>query len=138
MLRTLITLCIASICIASPLSAAGGKMRAFGKLDTKALEILMRSDHPPVILDARKPRYDDGRRIGAAALMPSGSSPHKVAQAVPTKNTLIVTYCSNMRCPLAHELAEQLIKMGYRNVLVYPYGLKGWSDAGLSIHADDQ
>ncbi|MCB1135532.1 MAG: rhodanese-like domain-containing protein [Chlamydiia bacterium] len=133
MLRNFVLFFVVCMFFAVPATAATPASRAYGKLDTKALEIMLRSPTPPVMLDARKPRYDDGERIGNAVLMPPGTSAEEIARVVPNKDTLIVTYCSHMRCPLSHELAEDLIGKGYRNVLVYPYGLKGWKEAGLSL-----
>ena len=50
-----------------------------------------------------------------------------------SKDALIVTYCSNLKCPASRMLAKRLAKLGYRNILEYPYGIAGWIEAGHKV-----
>jgi rhodanese-related sulfurtransferase len=140
-MRKVLALLVFFCCTTLPLQAVVGLQaapRQYGKVDTKGVEILLRSGLPVVFLDARKARFDDGKRLPGARLMAPDASASQIARVVPNKNTLVVTYCSHMRCPLSHELAESLNKMGYKNVLVYPYGLKGWTTAGNKLEASSR
>ena len=49
---------------------------------------------------------------------------------IPSKNSLVVTYCSNPKCPASGMLAANLKKLGYKTVLEYPHGIEGWVAAG--------
>ena len=55
------------------------------------------------------------------------------ATAGSDKNALIVTYCSNTKCPASARLATRLRKLGYTNVLEYPEGIDGWAEAGKAV-----
>lgn len=116
---------------ASPGTVHG--LESYGKLDTQAVEVLMNSGYPVVVADARLPRYDDGRRLPGAVLIPHNADESVIRRLIPSKDTIIITYCSNRRCPMAGKLAENLIKLGYHNVLHYPVGLKGWEQAGKAL-----
>lgn len=110
----------------------------YGKIDTKGVQILIESGLPVTLLDARKHRYDDGWRIPGAYIMPPSSRERALSQVIPSKETLIVVYCSNVRCPLSHELADSLIEKGYNHVLLYPYGMKGWTDGGHELEESNR
>ena len=102
-------------------------------IDTPALEALLRSRVPIVVLDARYGQYDDGRRIPSAHQMKPDVSEDDAARVIPDKNSLIVTYCSNPQCPASDQLAERLRELGYSNVLHYPKGIEGWAESGNEI-----
>ncbi|OGV47166.1 MAG: hypothetical protein A2X46_09930 [Lentisphaerae bacterium GWF2_57_35] len=85
---------------------------------------------PVAVVDARTAQYDDGKRISGAISLPADSSTEAIEKALPDKNQLVVTYCSNLKCPASKILSEKLIEMGYKNVLKYPDGLEGWLQAG--------
>jgi len=52
---------------------------------------------------------------------------------LPGKDALIVTYCSNLKCPASSRLARRLRELGYTSVLEYPYGIEGWTKAGHEV-----
>jgi rhodanese-related sulfurtransferase len=83
-----------------------------------------------VIIDARSGKYDDGRRIPGAGNLAANASPEEVARLVKSKDQLVVTYCSNPKCPASGMLADNLRKQGYKNVIEYPFGIQGWAAAG--------
>lgn len=57
---------------------------------------------------------------------------HKNIQKIIKKNNLklyevpIIVYCYDKHCNAAHELANQLFKAGYTNIIYYPYGILGY------------
>jgi rhodanese-related sulfurtransferase len=55
------------------------------------------------------------------------------AQALPDKDALIVTYCSNSACQNSRIAAEKLAKLGYANVRRYEEGKQDWTEAGLEL-----
>jgi len=102
-------------------------------VSTDVLATLVRSDVPLVILDARAGEYDDGRRIPGAHIVAPDISKDALEKLVPDKNSLIVTYCGGVTCPLSSKLADRLREFGYHNILEYPVGIAGWAEAGYAI-----
>jgi rhodanese-related sulfurtransferase len=86
-----------------------------------------------VILDARSGKYDDGNRIPGAKSLNDKSTAEEIAAVIPTKDTAVVTYCSNLQCPASKRLADHLTKLGYTHVKEYPEGIAGWKQAGGSV-----
>lgn len=108
----------------------------YGTIDGVALKKLIDSKLPVVIIDARSAKWDDGKRIPGAISLTTESSDDAVASALPSKDGLIVSYCSNLKCPASAKLAEKLVGLGYKNVLKYPEGLEDWIQSGYEITGD--
>lgn len=102
-------------------------------ISTETLQAMIAAKTPLVLLDARSGKYDDGKRIPGAKSLNASSKPAEIAQVIPDKDTLVVTYCSNFKCPASNALAEHLIELGYKNVLEYSAGIGGWVEAGLKV-----
>ncbi len=102
-------------------------------VSTATLSALLESGTPLILLDARSGKYDDGRRIPGARSLNAKSSAKEIAQVVKTKDTLVVTYCSNLKCPASGMLAERLLELGYGNVVEYSVGIAGWAEAGKTV-----
>ena len=103
------------------------------EISTSVLKVLIGSGVPITILDARSGKWDDGRRVPGASGLRANSSKKAIRKALPSKDRLIVTYCSNLKCPASSNLAGRLRKLGYSHVLEYPYGIDGWAKAGNEI-----
>jgi len=101
-----------------------------GKIDTQTLKSLIETHTPMVLIDARMKEYDDGKRIPGAKSLNAKSSADEIAKAIGRKDTLIVTYCSNVHCPASSKMADHLSDLGYTNVLDYSEGIQGWTAAG--------
>ena len=125
-------------CVGSKCGSCGGcgpgkcakapKMEA--RVNTAGLKALIDSGTPLVILDARTGKYDDGVRIpGAGSLAPNAAAA-EAAKVIKSKDQLVVTYCSNPKCPASGKLAGNLRGQGYKNVVEYPFGIQGWVKAG--------
>ena len=54
----------------------------------------------------------------------------EVAKAIPDKTQPLVLYCNGLYCGRSERLAEDLIKLGYRNVRRYQLGAPGWRALG--------
>lgn len=99
-------------------------------VSTDTLKVLLRANTGLVLLDARGgTKWDDGKRIPGAKPLAVNASPEAIAQAVGSKDALVVTYCGSLKCPLSRRLGQRLRTLGYRNVLEYPNGIKGWLGA---------
>jgi len=103
------------------------------ELNTAALATLIRAGAPMVVFDARSGKYDDGRRIPGARSLSAESTAEEVAKLIPSKEALVVTYCANLKCPASAMLAAHLRKLGYTNVVEYPYGIEGWAAADMKV-----
>lgn len=102
-------------------------------IDTAALAMIVRSDAHAVILDARTGIYDDGRRIPGAMSLGSACGGEVAAAAIAPKNSLIITYCSNVQCPASSMLYARLRDLGYENCIEYMDGIDGWQAAGFPV-----
>lgn len=86
-----------------------------------------------VIVDARPPQEDDGRRIPSAKIIPYDASINNLTANLPDKQALIITYCENARCESSRLMAERLVRMGYQQVKRFAGGLEEWEAHGLRI-----
>ncbi len=116
-----------------------GKCELYKKLkhgpyiNTTVLENLLECNLPMVLLDARSGKWDDQTRIPGAQSLNDKSSKDEVGKVIKTKDTLVITYCSNLKCPASNKLYIHLKKLGYKNVLEYPFGIKSWLESGNDI-----
>lgn len=109
------------------------KMKYGPYINTLALENIIQSGVPVVIADARTGEYDDKTRIpGAISLAPDAGA-DVIGKAIKSKDTLVITYCGSLQCPASNMLYMHLKKLGYKNVLEYPFGIKGWLSAGKDV-----
>lgn len=106
---------------------------AVAEINTSGLKALIDAGAKLTILDARSGKYDDGRRIPGAKSLAAGASEKEASKVVRSKKSLVVTYCSNLKCPASEMLAENLKKQGYTNVIEYRHGIEGWAAAGLPV-----
>jgi rhodanese-related sulfurtransferase len=113
----------------------GATVKAVGQAEigTQALGVLLASSKPAVVLDARTGKFDDGRRIPGAKLLAPDATAEQAAAVIPSKDTLVVTYCSGVKCPASVKLAERLRSLGFSNVLEYRPGIAGWVEAGNKV-----
>ncbi len=98
-------------------SLAATDVKSYGHIDTRGLETLISSKVPLVILDARSAKWDDGKRIATAQVLTADATAKQAAELIPTKQSLVVVYCSNTRCPASTNLAKHLSELGYVNIL---------------------
>jgi rhodanese-related sulfurtransferase len=100
------------------------------EIGTSVLKTLLEAKVPLVLLDARGARPE---RIPGAIPLALNADEDVVKNAVPSTDTLVVTYCGSLKCPLSVRLAKRLREMGYENVLEYRPGIKGWIEAGGAV-----
>jgi len=89
-----------------------------------------------VVIDAHGPPYFALGHIPGAVNIP----PHQVSRLAPMRvgcqDTPVVVYGGSGSCN-AIIVADQLLRLGYREVAVYEDGLEGWIAAGLPIATQD-
>ena len=49
------------------------------------------------------------------------------------KNDKIVVYCAKYACQASTRAAKTLLKMGYRKILDFKAGKRGWLHSGLDL-----
>ncbi len=125
------------ICEANKAKCGAGAKKCDSELtiiNTKTLATLIKAKTDMVILDARSGKYDDGKRIPGAKSLAPNASEKEAKNVIGNKDTLIVAYCSNPKCPASAKLAKNLMKMGYTNILKYKAGIAAWIKAGHKVN----
>lgn len=83
------------------------------------------------IIDVRETHEWETGCIPNAIHLSKGIIERDIEKIIPDNQTNIIVYCSGgYRCAL---VADNLQKMGYRNVSSLNTGLQGWLDAGYSL-----
>ena len=87
-----------------------------------------------VLVDTREDAEWDRGHIPGAIHLGKGIIERDIEKTVPDKDTKIILYCGGgFRSALA---ADNLQKMGYRNVISMDGGWRGWIDAGFPLVKD--
>lgn len=119
-----------SICSAQGVKEATKSAKSYQEIHTEELKKLVDQKKPMTIIDARI-KYAGGRLPGAV-LLPHTADENEIKKAIGSlpKETMIVVYCSNVKCPVSKYLAKRLVSLGYTNVYKYPEGVSGWLEKG--------
>jgi len=108
------------------------------EISTRELRAAL-TDSSAIILDARPfDEYDVSHIPGArAAPAKPGTTPAlyvadatEVAKTIPDKTQPLILYCNGLFCGRSERFADDLIKLGYRNVRRYQLGAPGWRALG--------
>ena len=87
-----------------------------------------------VLVDTREDSEWARGHIPGAIHLGRGVIERDIEKTVPDKNTRVVLYCGGgYRSALA---ADNLQKMGYRDVISMDGGWRGWTDAGFPVVKD--
>jgi rhodanese-related sulfurtransferase len=122
--------CSSGVCLLSNAPKTAEKSRNITTFQMKAYV----DSGKAILLDARSGKFDDGYRIPGAKSLNGQSTAEEAAAVIPTKDSLVVTYCSNLQCPASKALADRLVSLGYSNVYEYPEGIAGWRAAGGTVN----
>jgi rhodanese-related sulfurtransferase len=85
---------------------------------------------PLVVIDARGKPYFDQNILPNAKWIPHDASESDINNAIPSKTTVVVLYCSGNECPASGFLYDRLNSLGYSNVYEYRGGIKDWIRRG--------
>jgi rhodanese-related sulfurtransferase len=89
-----------------------------------------------VLIDTREESEWARGHIPGAVHLSKGIIERDIERTVPDKDAVIVLYCGGgFRSALA---ADNLQKMGYRNVISMDGGWRGWTEAGFPVIKDDE
>jgi len=97
------------------------------------------SDGRAIVLDARPYEEYAVSHIPGARAVPAkaGTTPAlyvgdaaEVAKTIPDKSQPLILYCNGLFCGRSERLADDLTKLGYRNVRRYQLGAPGWRALG--------
>ncbi|MFZ2959712.1 MAG: rhodanese-like domain-containing protein [Candidatus Ozemobacteraceae bacterium] len=102
-------------------------------LSTSELADMIASKTTMILIDARSGKFDDGKRIPGAVSLTDQATAEEAAKVINAKDALVVTYCSNLKCPASLKLAMHLKKLGFSNIKKYPEGIEGWVKAGHEV-----
>lgn len=90
-----------------------------------------------LFVDARPERVYLKGTIPGSVNIPDNKftqSPEQYLSLLPSqKDTPIVVFCGGYACVKSHIVANELIKMGYKNVCVYAGGIPEWKEKGLLL-----
>ena len=96
--------------------------------DVAAVLARLKKGEKPTIVDVREDNEWAGGRVAGAIHLGKGVIERDIEEAIPDKTKEIILYCGGgFRSALS---ADNLQKMGYRNVLSMDGGWRGWKDAG--------
>lgn len=103
---------------------------SYKEIHTEQLKEWYDQNKEMIILDARNEKYFDGILLPKAVFIPHNTPITQLKQVLPSKDSLIVVYCSNKDCPASKLLAKRLVNEGYTNIYKYPEGLAEWQQKG--------
>ena len=83
------------------------------------------------VVDALGGGYYATQHLPGAIPLVEAEVAARAGALLPDKAAAIVTYCSNPACPNSGRVADQLSRLGYRNVRKYREGIEDWTAAGL-------
>ena len=95
------------------------------------LEMMENNENFKLVEVLREDNYNEGHIPGAINI------PVDMLQGLASKhldkNDAIVVYCENYGCHASINAARTLLELGYKKVLDFKAGKKGWVDAGLEL-----
>ena len=99
--------------------------------DVAAVLARLKKGEKPSIVDVREDGEWANGHVAGAIHLGKGVIERDVEEKIPDKSKEIILYCGGgFRSALA---ADNLQKMGYRNVVSMDGGWRGWNDAGGSV-----
>jgi rhodanese-related sulfurtransferase len=99
--------------------------------DIPAVKKLLDARAKPILIDVREDSEWARGHVPGAIHLSKGIIERDIERAIPDKNTPLVLYCGGgFRSALA---ADNIQKMGYRNVISMDGGWRGWTEAGLPV-----
>jgi rhodanese-related sulfurtransferase len=102
--------------------------------DFRDIKKKLDAGEPMIIIDTREDNEWARGHIPNAVHLGKGVIERDVEKAIPDKDATLVLYCGGgYRSALA---ADNLQKMGYRNVISMEGGWRGWTEAGFPTIRD--
>jgi rhodanese-related sulfurtransferase len=106
----------------------------FKLIGAKDLAAALKSDNPPVVLDANNADTRAKYGVVPGAILLSNYKKYDLAKTLPADKTKsLVFYCANTQCMASHMAAKRAVKAGFNNVSVMSDGIMGWADSGQAV-----
>jgi rhodanese-related sulfurtransferase len=86
-----------------------------------------------VVVDALAPMSYARSHLPGAINLPPDWVEDRAAMRIPSLDSEIVVYCSDVDCDSSVFVAERLLELGYRNVRHYAEGKSDWVASGLPL-----
>lgn len=122
------------LCLFIAVSAFAASVEDFKIITTNELKALFDAKKSGFLLvDTRtKEEFEDAHIIGALNI-PEKSFEKSGAEIIKDKNTLLIFYCSGVKCGKSKRTAKIAHKMGYANLAIYNDGFPVWEESGYKI-----
>ncbi len=104
------------------------------EIDTSAIKVYQEKNSA-FIVDARPYVKFLQETIPGAISIPDTSLTKLIGRFPIDKNEKIVVFCGGYTCEKSHIIANKLISLDYKDVMVYAGGLPAWKERGLSTTA---
>lgn len=101
-------------------------------IDADELRRAMKSDRPPVVINALGNEGYRAKRIPGSINIPTEEI-ERAPRVIPAKDQPVVVYCANEDCDASPRAARELQEMGYSEVTDFESGLAGWRSAGYEL-----
>jgi membrane protein DedA with SNARE-associated domain/rhodanese-related sulfurtransferase len=102
------------------------------RITPQQLDAMMRSEHPPVILDARPQAVRHGEPHGIPGAIPIDlASPEKIDEALLEHDLVVYCVCPNEAT--AKRISQQMRQKGFRHVRALKGGLDAWEHQGYPV-----
>ncbi|MBA3973242.1 MAG: sulfurtransferase [Candidatus Solibacter sp.] len=104
------------------------------EIDIQGYVALKEAGTPHVLIDTREESEWGRGHLPGAIHLGKGIIERDIVSKVPDKSTTLVLYCGGgFRSALA---GDNLMKMGYQDVISMDGGWTGWNKAGLPVEKD--
>ncbi len=104
------------------------------EIDVQGYVALKEAGTPHVLIDTREESEWGRGHLPGAIHLGKGIIERDIVAKVPDKSATLVLYCGGgFRSALA---GDNLVKMGYQNVISMDGGWTGWNSAGLPVEKD--
>ena len=104
------------------------------EIDVQGYVALKEEGTPHILIDTREESEWGRGRLPGAIHLSKGIIERDIVSKVPDKSTTLVLYCGGgFRSALA---GDNLLKMGYQDVISMDGGWTGWNKAGLPVEKD--
>jgi rhodanese-related sulfurtransferase len=98
---------------------------------------LLQSDPGVHVWNVLSEEYYKGESIDGSRWIPVTKLAQAVKNASLSKDASIIVYCGSPECPASGKAAEELQKLGFKNVKAFEGGLKEWKALGYPVtHTD--
>ena len=114
-------------------TTAKAEKHGYKEIHTGALKDWYDQGKNIIVLDARaKESFNEAHLMNSKSL-PYDARDKEIQNIIPSKDTVVVTYCWNEGCPISEVLADRLSALGYKNVYKYPEGIEEWTSKGYPV-----